>query len=27
VNKFALPVDGWRGPASESAAAEERGRA
>jgi NAD+ kinase len=27
VNKFALPVHGWRGPASESAAAEERGRA
>ena len=27
VNKFALPVDGWRGPASESAVAEERGRA
>ena len=27
VNKFALPVDGWRGPASESAAGEERGRA
>jgi NAD+ kinase len=26
VNKFRLPVDGWRGPASESAATEERGR-
>ena len=27
VNKFDLPVDGWRGPASERSAAEERGRA
>ncbi|QEO09903.1 NAD kinase [Protaetiibacter larvae] len=26
VGKFALPVDGWRGPASEGASAEERGR-